>query len=292
MNCNLTEVRSSYEREGFVVVPELFRRQEITDLRAYTDALLFQRDPMYLQTAYAKNGAVKLVKVSSLVERDPRYRQLAQRPALVDIVEALIGSGARRFRDVLVVKPARTGGSLSYHQDSAYWDVEPKALVSCWIPLGDVDQDSSCLRVVPRSHVSEMTHGLYLRGRHRVPSVVVRCLRRMVSIAGTGDNPDGGGGNSAAWKLKQLVLTGATRYAPMLFDLQDYRIAPEATRNCQERLLSVSAGDAIFFHSLLWHASGSNVSDHSRCAEIISFMAADARFVGRGCPHFALARSQ
>ena len=90
------------------------------------------------------------------------FREVATRPGLVDVIEALLGPGSRRFRDVLVVKPARTGGALSYHQDSAYWDVEPKALVSCWIGLGDVRADGSCLSVVPGTQTREIEHALYL----------------------------------------------------------------------------------------------------------------------------------
>ena len=246
----------------------------------------------YVQVAFDAAGAVKLVKASGLVEREAQFHDIATRDALVDVVETLIGVGSRRFRDVLIVKPARTGGVFSYHQDSAYWDVEPKALVSCWIGLGDVPAEASCLSVVPATHTKYLEHGLYLRGRYKVPQPITRVLRRLVSMSGTGDNPEGTGGSSLAWKAKRWILADTTKYAPVLHDLQDFRIPVEALKATREVLLPIEAGDVIFFHSLLWHASGPNRTDSTRFAEIVSFMGPDAAFVGRGQGRFPLARRQ
>ena len=191
----------------------------------------------------------------------------------------------------MVVKPAHSKGAFSWHQDSAYWDVEPKALVSCWLSLGDVEENGSCLLVVPGTHTELVEHGLFLSGRHAVPRFITRILRRLVSLAGTGDNPDASG-SRLAWKLKRLVLAQATRYLPVLFDLQDLRVAPAAVDIRREMRLPVKAGDAIFFHSLLWHASGPNESGTTRYAEILSFMGAEAHVAGAGIGNYPLARSQ
>jgi ectoine hydroxylase-related dioxygenase (phytanoyl-CoA dioxygenase family) len=288
------ELRESYEQEGYVTVRNLFLRKEILALRTYAEALVSPREdataPYYIQTTFNAEGAVKLIKASGLAEHDPRFRDLATHPELVDIVETLLGAGTKRFRDVMVVKPGRTGGALSYHQDSAYWDVEPKALVSAWISLGDVSADGSCLSVVPSTHTREVEHGLYIRGRHQVPQPITRTLRRLVSLAGTGDNPIGTGGNLAAWKAKRWLLAEATKYASVLFDFQDFRVPPSALQNEREVFLPVHAGDVVFFHSLLWHASGPNRTTETRFAEIISFMGPTARFLGRGNGNFPLAR--
>jgi ectoine hydroxylase-related dioxygenase (phytanoyl-CoA dioxygenase family) len=113
-----------------------------------------------------------------------------------------------------------------------------------------------------------------------------------VSLSGTGDNPDATGGSTLAWKAKRWILADTTKYAPVLHDLQDFRIPLEALTDAQEVMLPVEAGDVIFFHSLLWHASGPNRTDVTRFAEIVSFMGPKAAFVGKGGGNFPLARRQ
>lgn len=291
------ELQARYRQDGYVVVRSLFPRATIMSLRARAESLLAPQSEAaqrsvnrHVQTVFDRQGAVKLVKASGLVEHDAGFHTMGADDRLVDVVESLLGEPARRFRDVLVVKPARTGGALSYHQDSAYWDVEPKSLVSAWVCLGDVGTDGSCLCVVPGSHRSEVEHGIYLRGLHPLPPRLTRGLRRLVSMTGTGDNPKAAGGSGLAWRLKRFVLAGMTRHLPILFDLQDFRIPPELVDRQQERPLPLTAGDVVFFHSLLWHASGPNRSESARFAEIISFMGVGSRFVGHGGGHFPLAR--
>ncbi len=284
----------AFTRDGFVVIRGLLPRADVMTLRARAETLLDDAregdTTGYVQAAFDAAGAVKLVKASGLAERDPLFRDVVTRDALVTVVETLIGAGSRRFRDVLIVKPARTGGGFSYHQDSAYWDVEPRALVSCWVGLGDVPPEASCLSVVPGTHTRYLEHQLYLRGRYKVPGPITRALRRLVSLSGTGDNPDATGGSLLAWKAKRWLLADTTRYAPVLHDLQDFRIPLEALTGAQEVMLPVEAGDVIFFHSLLWHASGPNRTDSTRFAEIVSFMGPKAVFVGKGRGNFPLAR--
>jgi ectoine hydroxylase-related dioxygenase (phytanoyl-CoA dioxygenase family) len=44
------------------------------------------------------------------------------------------------------------GVEKPYHQDSAYFSIEPPELVTCWTALDDVTIDNGCLWVVPGSH--------------------------------------------------------------------------------------------------------------------------------------------
>jgi len=177
MACSDFELHEGFDRDGFVVVRSLLPRSEVLDLRAHAESLVRSEEDgrpfsQYVQTAFNAQGTVKLIKASRLAEHHPKFHELATGANLVNVVETLLGPGARRFRDVLIVQPARTAGALSYLQDSAYWDVEPKALVSCWIALGDVAQDGGCLSVVPGTHTRAVEHSLYLRAgtKYLVPS--------------------------------------------------------------------------------------------------------------------------
>jgi ectoine hydroxylase-related dioxygenase (phytanoyl-CoA dioxygenase family) len=287
-------MREEWQRDGYVICRGLLPRELVCAAAAHLEAEVLdenRRKPevaMRVQATFGTSGAMSMAKVNGLVEVDEIIGGLARRPEVVDVIEALLGVGARRFRDVLIVKPPHSSGVFRYHQDSAYWDVEPKALCSAWIALGDVPVEASCLTVVPGSHAQLVPHTLYV-GRRRLPSLVVRALRGAVSMAGTGDALGAAGGNLVLWRLKKLVLHAATTRLPWLAQLGEYQVPPEEIG--REVALPVQAGDVIFFHSLLLHASGPNTSAQPRYASIVSYMGPDARFVGRGRADFPLARS-
>jgi hypothetical protein len=129
-----------------------------------------------------------------------------------------------------------------------------------------------------------------LRNRWELPSPLTRGLRRLVSKAGTGDNPGNAGGNPALWRLKSAVLSRASRLLPVLGDLQDYRLRPDALAGARPVALPIRAGDAVFFHSLLPHATGPNLSANDRWADVISYMPADALVSAGAATEFPVAR--
>jgi ectoine hydroxylase-related dioxygenase (phytanoyl-CoA dioxygenase family) len=280
---------ADFQRDGYVVVRGVVERSRALALAEEAAALVARRAPD-VQLQWTRRGEVSLVKIPQLAERSASFADLAHDPNVVDVVEELIGAGARLFRDVVVGKPARTGTRLSAHQDSAYWDVEPKALVSAWIALTDASAERSPLELVPRSHQGLLPHGLVLGERFELPATLVRVLRSAVSAAGSGDNPEASGGSRPLWRLKTLVLTSATRLAPWLASLQDYRVPPSALAGLDPVLLPVAAGDAVFFHSLIVHGTPPNRTEAHRFAHIVSYMPAGARCKSLGSESFPAAR--
>ena len=284
-----TSRRADFERNGFVVVPRIVARERALALAAEVDALTMHRSPG-VQVQWARGDHPSLVKIPQLTETRTSFNALAHDSRLVDVVEELIGPGARLFRDVVVGKPARTGGRLSAHQDSAYWDVEPMALVSAWVALTDAPADRSPLEVIPGTHLALLPHGLVIGDRFPLPAWIVSALRAAVSVAGTGDNPGGAGGNRYLWKLKTFLLTRATRAMPWMANMQDYRALPSALDGFTAVPLPVEAGDVVFFHSLTVHGTAPNRTDSARYAHIISYMPDGARCKSLAKEHFPAAR--
>jgi ectoine hydroxylase-related dioxygenase (phytanoyl-CoA dioxygenase family) len=285
--------RGAFARDGWIVVKGLIPRADAAEIAERARSLVERGrgegiSPQQIQTQFDRRGRPRLTKVNPLTGSDPLCSALASRPAIVDVVEELLGPGALLLRDVLIVKPPHSDGVFSYHQDSAYWDIEPRALVSCWLAATDVSADASCLRVIRGSHDRLRRHGLML-GDRPLPQPAVDVLRTLASYAGTADNPRGGG-SAAARAMKRLVLARATRLLPQLSALQDYRALPSEIDLEREVELPVAAGDAIFFHSLLLHASGPNRTSAARYSPILSYMPRNARFVGKGSAAFRPAR--
>ena len=77
---------------------------------------------------------------------------VASRPEILDVVEDLIGPDILLFASKFWIKPGRTGRFVSWHQDSAYFGLDPHELAAVWIALTDSNPANGCVRVVPGSH--------------------------------------------------------------------------------------------------------------------------------------------
>jgi ectoine hydroxylase-related dioxygenase (phytanoyl-CoA dioxygenase family) len=287
------EQLSNFRERGFIVVENLLPPDRVAEVRRRAEEIVAGGGSRKPLERFGRQGKVVLRKVQSLCSTDPVFSSLARDPLLVDFIEGLFGEPALIFRDVLVVKPPHDGSKLHWHQDSAYWDIEPPALISAWIALTDVPASAGSLRFVPGSHRSMLRHSLYWTERRPLPHFVTSLLRKAVSFAGTGDNPEHAGGNRFLGRLKAGLLEGASRFVPLMARLADFRIQERVVESLglPDIELPVSAGTVVFFHSLLVHSSNPNVSDNVRPAPIISYMPRSARFTGRGKANFDAARS-
>jgi ectoine hydroxylase-related dioxygenase (phytanoyl-CoA dioxygenase family) len=287
----MTDSQTEFDRDGYVVVRGLISPDECDRLTACVEQVQRSTDPRLaraVQRQYGRRRSLRIVKLNQLTELVPEFEELAHRTEIVDRVEQLIGPESRVFRDVTVVKPAHTGGVLRHHQDSAYWDVEPKNLVSAWIALSDAPVEAGPLSVIPGSHRSLTRHDLVLANRVPVPSRVTSLLRRLVSRAGTGDNVASAGGRGLLWRAKRLVLASSTKLVPGLAGLQDYHVRRIDPAACC--VLDVARGDVVFFHSLLVHGTGPNTTTNERVGAIISYMPSGSTLPRADASAFPLAR--
>jgi phytanoyl-CoA hydroxylase len=154
-----------YHRDGFLVFEELFRPDEVTALLSRLEDLVRERVPcpegvrMQVEPAVQRGEASaaspmeRLRKVEGLVEHEEAFARLAADPRVLDVMQDLIGPDIKLFRDALMMKPPRHGSAKPYHQDSAYWQIDPPDLVSVWMALDDATLENGCMRVIPGSHI-------------------------------------------------------------------------------------------------------------------------------------------
>jgi ectoine hydroxylase-related dioxygenase (phytanoyl-CoA dioxygenase family) len=275
-----------YRSRGYVVVENAVHQSELDE----ADLWLQQgRDGTALSRSerYNRFGRVDFTKIPNLVKFSEPFRHLATSPAIVSAVEALLGQAALIFRDVVILKPALDGAELDYHQDSAYWDVQPAALISAWIPLRSVGLEDGCLRVIEGSHRRAYTHDLKLFQNRPLPSWATASLRKLAGLAGTGDSD--AGGSPIFRKVKNSILGSWTRHFGLVAKLQDLhaRVPDEEARLSVN--LPIQAGSVILFHSMLLHGSTANVSGRDRLAYIVSYMGDRYLYRGIGNPELVVA---
>jgi ectoine hydroxylase-related dioxygenase (phytanoyl-CoA dioxygenase family) len=78
--------------------------------------------------------------------------RLTRHPALLDAVERVIGPDILAWNSVWFVKMPGDPTYISWHQDGAYWGLEPMEVLTAWVALGPATRANGCMRVLPGSH--------------------------------------------------------------------------------------------------------------------------------------------
>jgi len=146
----LTEAELDHYREDGFVVPD-FRLPEktIDAIRADHTRLITER-PEFVDYC------------PTVLAYDLSFLNYARIPAIVDMVEQILGPDFALWNSSFFAKPALKGRKTPWHQDGQYWPVRPVATCSVWIAVDDSTPENGCLQVIRGSHKSRrlLRHGL------------------------------------------------------------------------------------------------------------------------------------
>ena len=146
-----------YRNNGYLVVENLLSESELQALRNKTSDILaghtdFPVENMELEPgANGVRNAATVRKLNACAENDDVYLAHAANEKILAIVESLIGFDIKLFGSQAFLKPPG-GIEKPYHQDSAYFTIEPMDLVTCWTALDDVTIENGAMWVIPGSH--------------------------------------------------------------------------------------------------------------------------------------------
>jgi ectoine hydroxylase-related dioxygenase (phytanoyl-CoA dioxygenase family) len=137
-------------RQSGIVVPRLrLPRERIDQLRATLDRLIAENPgirPERLVSAHIEG------RNSEGVRGSREFLDLARDPAILDLVEDVIGPDIVLWGCQIFCKPGGDGLEVPWHQDGHYWPMRPLATVTVWIALDSSTAENGCLRVIPGSH--------------------------------------------------------------------------------------------------------------------------------------------
>ena len=87
--------------------------------------------------------------------RYPWAFRLATQPAILDVVEDLIGADILLYQNTAWVKNAGEDSYVSWHQDNTYFGHVPCEVLSVWVALSPSKPESGSMRFLPGSHTLE-----------------------------------------------------------------------------------------------------------------------------------------
>jgi len=134
-----------YRRDGYVVFPRVIDSELVGEMNGHV-AWLQARHPD-LRPEHLGHW---------LVAEDPFWVRLVSDPRLLDIAETFVGPSIALFASHYICKPPHSGQPVLWHQDAAYWPLEPMEVVTLWLAVDPSTPENGCVRVVPASHRREL----------------------------------------------------------------------------------------------------------------------------------------
>lgn len=132
--------KAHYERDGYAIFPHVL------------DAELMGEAGRHLDWLIAKHPDRRPEDLQNIVlGTDPFWLRLVSDSRLLDIAQMFIGPDIALFGAHYFCKPAQDGKAVLWHQDGAYWPLEPMEVVTLWLAVGDVTPENGCLQIIPGS---------------------------------------------------------------------------------------------------------------------------------------------
>jgi len=214
---NSAALAADYDRDGFIVIPDLLSAEECDMLKIEARKVLDEHCSKE-QSVYVHVAVVS-----------PMFRALAEDSRVISILKPVMPHGVMFLSDKLVYKAADKTFPTPWHIDAYYWrNTRPK--LSVWIPLDDASAENGTLTVVPGSHKrdwrmvkmnlpsGEFGHGIE-EGEWKDGDVVTCNIKRGTAIVFSDRLVHGSTPNTAGKDRYAIISTYHAPAADEAFDL-------------------------------------------------------------------------
>jgi phytanoyl-CoA hydroxylase len=147
---------AQFERDGFVVVSDLFRPQEAAAIKREVQRIVAQATEEARSRGEARPRFLETGVLVGLATCSPYFRDLVRDGRLLDRLEPIIGPDILFWSDKAVFKTEETTLATPWHQDWAYWRGIHK--ITVWVALDDADEANGCLKLLRGSHRAAVVH--------------------------------------------------------------------------------------------------------------------------------------
>jgi len=135
------QILETYKKDGFYIFKNVIDTQLIEEARQHVDWLIKKYPQLRPEHLH-----------HPLMRDDAFWVRLITDERLLDIAELILGSNIACFTAHYICKPAYDGHAVLWHQDGAYWKLEPMEAVTLWLAIDSSIPESGCLKMIPGSH--------------------------------------------------------------------------------------------------------------------------------------------
>lgn len=134
-----------YNEQGYLIVPEaVLEPEKFKSLSAYFEKILSEVEP---------GARPEALDVPHFIY--PELFQWVFDPAVLDLVEPILGPDIALFSTHFLSKPRGDGKRVPWHEDSFYWRNmldDTHSVVTIWLAIDPSTTKNGCMYVVPGSH--------------------------------------------------------------------------------------------------------------------------------------------
>jgi ectoine hydroxylase-related dioxygenase (phytanoyl-CoA dioxygenase family) len=148
-----------WQTNGYLAIPDLIGADRVSNLRKSADRLveigsnLGASNERFKLSTFGSTGSPGVVQqICDPHELGGEWMELASDPAILDVIEGLLGPNVALYYTMFMMKPALQGLSAPWHQDLAFFVHDQARLVACQVYIDDSTPENGCLKVVPGSH--------------------------------------------------------------------------------------------------------------------------------------------
>ncbi|WP_017525376.1 ectoine hydroxylase [Pusillimonas noertemannii] len=148
---------ASYNRDGFIMLHDLFSAEEVEALLDEVKRMSVDSDITSLKEAIREPGSDAVRSIFRVHELSERIAALARDPRLIHVARQILGSEVYMHQSRANMKPGFKGKEFYWHSDFETWHVEDgmpnMRAVSCSVLLTDNNDCNGPLMLIPGSHM-------------------------------------------------------------------------------------------------------------------------------------------
>src|SRR5690606_8145539 len=150
------EQLAGYERDGFLLLPQLFSAEEVETMLAEIRRMAADPAIVRREEAITEPGSDAVRSIFMVHVLSPLMSRLARDPRLIHVARQILGSEVYIHQSRANMKPGFKGKEFYWHSDFETWHVEDgmpaMRALSCSVLLTENNECNGPLMLVPGSH--------------------------------------------------------------------------------------------------------------------------------------------